>query len=102
MKNIKKLIAMLFAVLFCLSATVVASAADNTVDGSIFDFKPLQGDVNADGYLNMRDMVRYKKYVVEYEGATVDEDVADMNGDSLYNADDLVDLQDDIIERVFG
>ncbi len=103
MKNIKRLVAMLFAVLFCLSATVAVSAADNTVDGSIFNFKPLQGDVNIDGYLNLRDLVRYKKYNVSYEGAVIDEEVADIDGNgSINTAEDLVKLQDDIIENIFG
>ncbi len=104
MKNIKKIVALLFAVLFCLSAAVMTTSAAevNQVDGAILEFAPLQGDVNIDGYLNLRDLVRYKKYNVQYEGAVIDEEVADMNGDEIFNADDLVKLQDDIIVRIFG
>jgi uncharacterized repeat protein (TIGR02543 family) len=45
---------------------VTTLPAVNTVDGAILEFKPLQGDVNIDGYLNLKDLVRYKKYLVEY------------------------------------
>ena len=104
MKTTKRIIALLFAVIFCLSATVVVSAADvNTVDGAILEFKPLQGDVNVDGFLNLKDLVRYKKYLVEYDDAsTIDEEVADYTDDAEYTASDLVGLQDDIIVKLFG
>lgn len=103
MKNIKKVIALVFALVFCLSATVVASAETVTeVPGTIFEFKPLQGDVNIDGYLNLKDLVRYKKYNTSYDGATIDEEVADYNGDGSYNASDLVGLQEAILVKLFG
>ena len=101
MKQLKKVIALVFALVFCLSATVMASAAENTVPGSILDFKPLQGDVNIDGYLNLKDLVRYKKYTVAYAGATIDEEVADFNADGNYNGSDLVGLQEAILNRLF-
>ena len=104
MKNIKKVIALLLAVVFCLSATLVVSAADvNTVDGSILEFKPLQGDVNIDGFLNLKDLVRYKKYLVDYDAdSTIDEEVADYNDDSDFSSADLTGLQEDIITKLFG
>ena len=104
MKNIKKVIALLLAIVFCLSATLVVSAADvNTVDGSILEFKPLQGDVNIDGFLNLKDLVRYKKYLVEYDAdSTIDEEVADYNADSDFSSADLTGLQEDIITKLFG
>ena len=74
MKNIKRVIALVFALVFCLSATVIASAETHTIDGSILEFKPLQGDVNIDGFLNLKDLVRYKKYVLEYD-VTIDKEV---------------------------
>ena len=104
MKSIKRVVALLFAIVFCLSAAVAVSAEDvNTVDGSILEFKPLQGDVNVDGYLNLKDLVRYKKYNVSYdENSTIDEEVADFNADGQYNAADLVGLQEAIINKLFG
>ena len=104
MKNIKKVIALLLAIVFCLSATLVVSAADvNTVDGSILEFKPLQGDVNIDGFLNLKDLVRYKKYLVDYDAdSTIDEEVADYNDDSDFSSADLTGLQEDIITKLFG
>lgn len=104
MKTTKRLIALLFAIVFCLSATVVASAADvNTVDGSILEFEPLKGDVNVDGYLNLKDLVRYKKYLVNYDAnSSIDKEVADYTADGNYNASDLVGLQEDILAKVFA
>lgn len=104
MKKIKKIAALLFAIVFCLSAGMAVSAEEvNTVDGSILEFAPLQGDVNIDGYLNLKDLVRYKKYIVSYdEFSVIDEEVADFNGDGSYNASDLVGLQESIINRLFG
>jgi len=104
MKTTKRIIALLFAIVFCLSAAVAVSAAEvNTVDGSILEFKPLKGDVNVDGYLNLKDLVRYKKYLVSYDAnSTIDEEVADYTADGNYNASDLVGLQDDILARIFG
>lgn len=101
MKNIKRVIALVFALVFCLSATVIASAETHTIDGSILEFKPLQGDVNIDGYLNLKDLVRYKKFVLEYDDATIDEEVADFNADKAYNASDLIPLQDAILDNLF-
>lgn len=101
MKNIKRVIALVFALVFCLSATVIASAETHTIDGSILEFKPLQGDVNIDGYLNLKDLVRYKKFVLEYDDATIDEEVADFNADEAYNASDLIPLQDAILDNLF-
>ena len=104
MKTTKRLIALLLAIVFCLSAGVAVSAAEvNTVDGAILEFKPLQGDVNIDGYLNLKDLVRYKKYLVEYDAESViDEEVADFDADSDFTASDLVGLQDEIIAKLFG
>lgn len=104
MKTTKRIIALLFAIVFCLSATVVASAAEvNTVDGAILEFEPLQGDVNVDGYLNLKDLVRYKKYTVNYDdNSTIDEEVADFNADEEYNAADFIGLQEAILAKVFG
>ena len=101
MKNIKRVIALVFALVFCLSATVIASAETHTIDGSILEFKPLQGDVNIDGYLNLKDLVRYKKYTLSIEGATIDEVVADFTDDGAYNAADLLPLQDAILANLF-
>lgn len=104
MKNIKKIATLLFAIVFCLSAGVMVSAEEvNTVDGSILEFAPLQGDVNIDGYLNLKDLVRYKKYIVSYdEFSVIDEEVADFNDDGSYNASDLVGLQEAIVNKLFG
>ena len=104
MKMTKRIIALLLAIVFCLSATLVVSAADvNTVDGSILEFKPLQGDVNIDGFLNLKDLVRYKKYLVKYDAdSTIDEEVADYNADSVFSSADLTGLQEDIITKLFG
>ncbi|MGI6279848.1 MAG: endonuclease/exonuclease/phosphatase family protein [Acutalibacteraceae bacterium] len=105
MKIAKKIVAVLFAVLFSLTASAAVSAAGaagNTFSGSVLDFVPLKGDVNIDGYLNLKDLVRYKKYTVSYDGATIDEEVADFNGDGEYNGADLIGLQLAIIERIFG
>lgn len=104
MKNVKRLVSLLFAILICLSASVVASAAGdaNTVDGSILEFEPLMGDVNIDGFLNLKDLVRYKKYSVGYAGAEIDFEVADFDGDEDYNAADILSLQLAIIDRLFA
>ena len=104
MKNIKRLLALVLALILCLSATVAVSAAEvNTVDGSILEFKPLTGDVNIDGYLNLKDVVRYKKYLVNYDAESViDEEVADLTGDAAFNTNDLVSLQDAVIAKLFG
>ena len=104
MKTTKRIIALLLAIVFCLSAGVAVSAAEvNTVDGAILEFKPLQGDVNVDGYLNLKDLVRYKKYLVEYdEDSIIDEEVADYDADSDFTSADLVGLQDEIIAKLFG
>ena len=104
MKTTKRIITLLLAIVFCLSAGVAVSAAEvNTVDGAILEFKPLQGDVNVDGYLNLKDLVRYKKYLVEYdEDSIIDEEVADYDADSDFTSADLVGLQDEIIAKLFG
>lgn len=104
MKTTKRLLVLLFAVIFCFCATMVVTAEEvNVVEGSVLEFKPLRGDVNVDGFLNLKDLVRYKKYLVEYdETSIIDTEVADFNADEEYTAADLVGLQEDIINNIFG
>lgn len=104
MKFFKRIAAVLIAVLISLSAMAAASAAEtggNTVSGQVLEFVPLMGDVNVDGFLNLKDLVRYKKHNVSYEGATIDYEVADFNNDTVYNGSDLVGLQTAIINNLF-
>lgn len=75
----------------------------NSMDDEFLDFEPFKGDVNLDGFLNLKDLVRYKKYIVKFdENSVIDEDSADFNEDKQYDGTDLIGLQDAVIEKLFG
>ncbi len=61
---------------------------DAEVSGNTTFFVPLRGDVNADGKVDLRDLLRYKLYLA---GSSVNFRTgnADLNDDAKYNADDL-------------
>jgi len=77
--------------------------ATNTFDDSFLHYEAFKGDVNIDGFLNLKDLVRYKKYIINYdEKSVIDTEAADFNNDDQYNAADLIGLQEAILNEVFG
>lgn len=70
---------------------ITASAATGIYDGTV-EFPCINGDVNDDGKVDILDLVRLKKYIVDNK-VEIFEDAADLDGNGLYNSVDLTDLR---------
>ena len=56
--------------------------------------EPIQGDVNADREVDVRDLVRYKKYVLQADNSVVISKLtSDLNDDTEFDTDDVVVLR---------
>ena len=53
-------------------------------------YKRLAGDVNEDEIIDGRDAIHLMKWLAEDEGADIDPDNADMNGDGTVDERDLI------------
>lgn len=88
-KMLKKLAAVLVVFLLCFLLAAPASAAS------------FPGDVNSDSRLDLKDVVRYKKYSVG-QSVSINLAVADLNSDGRYNAADIAVLQAMVLSDLFG
>ncbi len=89
MKSIKRICA-----IFLVLSLVVTSAFSSAV--ILAQNSTLMGDVNYDGRVNLKDLLRYKKYLAKFEVPFTSEN-ADFNGDGLYDAEDIVLLKRHIL-----
>ena len=56
--------------------------------------EPIEGDVNADREVDVRDLIRYKKYVLKTDNSVViSELTSDLNSDSEFDTDDIIVLR---------
>ena len=56
--------------------------------------EPIKGDVNADREVDVRDLIRYKKYVLKTDNSVViSELTSDLNSDSEFDTDDIIVLR---------
>ena len=76
-----------------MSLGVLTVRAETGVDDGVLSFSSERGDVNGDGDIDIRDLVRLKKYTAEIGGIKIVEYNSDLNGDGKYNAEDLSELR---------
>ena len=91
MKNWKKCLALVFAVILCsLSAITVFAEIDNFINAD-WDKDYESGDGNGDGNVNSDAILLIRKYIAGLVGdADIEYDAADVNLDSSVNSDDLL------------
>lgn len=92
MKNIKKLISLLCAVLTFACVGFTASAESAWGDNVIEDHFGIKGDVNLDNSLDIRDLVRLKRHLAG-EAVDANDYMADLNGDGTIDTVDLAGLR---------
>lgn len=92
MKNIKKLISLLCAVLIFTCIGFTASAESAWGDNVIEDHFSIKGDVNLDNSLDIRDLVRLKKHLAD-DTVEVSVYMADLDGDGTIDTVDLAGLR---------
>lgn len=92
MKNIKKLISLLCAVLIFTCVGFTATAESAWGDNVIEDHFSIKGDVNLDNSLDIRDLVRLKKHLAD-DTVKISEYMADLDGDGDINTVDLAGLK---------
>lgn len=83
MKKLVKIIASLVAVITVLGCAFTCSAAVVTDGSNFYDL----GDANMDGVVDIRDLVRMKKYIVKIEETALF--VSDIDGDGTVASTDL-------------
>lgn len=76
-----------------MSLGVLTVRAETGVDDGVLSFSSERGDVNGDGDIDIRDLVRLKKYTAGIEGTKILKSAADLNGDGNYDAVDLSELR---------
>ena len=76
-----------------LSLGILGVNAQTGVDDGVVSFPSEYGDVNDDGKVDIRDLVRLKKYTAGIEGVEICKNAADLNGDGKYDATDLSQLK---------
>lgn len=76
-----------------LSLCMLSVSAATGSDDGIVSFSSVRGDINGDGDIDVRDLVRLKKYTAEIGGIKIVEYNSDLNGDGKYNAEDLSELR---------
>ncbi len=60
--------------------------------------EPIEGDVNADREVDVRDLIRYKKYVLKTDNSVViSELTSDLNSDSEFDTDDIIVLRKTLV-----
>jgi len=68
-------------------------------DCAIIESESVSGDINADGMLDILDIVILINIIVEsYNPTTLESQAADMNNDGIINVQDIVLLVNDILE----
>lgn len=99
MKNFKKLVSLLFALIICSAFCVTASAEEKWGDNVLndhFTVIALPGDATGNGFVDLLDLVRMKKYTSD-SSVEIDFEAADINGDGEINAQDLTMLKKALI-----
>ena len=76
-----------------LSLGMLSVSAATGSDDGIVSFSSVRGDINGDGDIDIRDLVRLKKYTAGIEGTKILKSAADLNGDGNYDAVDLSELR---------
>ena len=76
-----------------LSLGMLSVSAATGSDDGIVSFSSVRGDINGDGDIDVRDLVRLKKYTAGIEGTKILKSAADLNGDGNYDAVDLSELR---------
>ena len=76
-----------------LSLGMLSVSAATGSDDGIVSFLSVREDINGDGVIDVRDLVRLKKYTAEIGGTKIVEYNSDLNGDGKYNAEDLAELR---------
>lgn len=89
-KYLLRLLVSACAVLFALGAFNVFAATE-VYDGTVA-FPCVKGDVNDDGDVNITDLVRLKKYIVD-NSVEIFEDAADLDYNGKYDSADLVEIR---------
>lgn len=89
-KYLFRLTASVCAIILALGALSV-SAATGVYDGTV-KFPCINGDVNDDGDVDIRDLVRLKKYTVD-KSTKIFEEASDLDGNGEYNSADLIVLR---------
>lgn len=89
-KCLIRLTALVGAIMLAFVALSV-SAATGVYDDTA-EFPCISGDVNDDGDIDIRDLVRLKKYIGNTD-VEIFEAASDLNGDGKYDAADLVELR---------
>ncbi len=94
----KKILVCLIAILM-LSGGISALAYGTNEAEDIFDGELVVGDVNTDGFINVKDLVRLKKYI---SGASITIDlgaanIAEQNSD--VNSADILAIRDILLKK---
>ena len=64
--------------------------------------EPIKGDVNSDKVLDVRDLVRYKKYVVVMDNSIqINVLTSDLNGDNELDTDDVIVLKNMLVDVAY-
>ncbi len=80
---------------------------DITLDSALYEIKGeyyVSGDVNADGKVNLKDLLRFKKFMVQT--AEINEIAGELTGDTTLSADDISIVRkylldnEDVMERI--
>ena len=94
MKKLVKIIASLVAVITVLGCAFTCSAAVVTNGSEFYDL----GDANMDGVVDIRDLIRMKKYIVETDKTALF--VSDIDGDGSVASTDLTLLRKYFMEGI--
>lgn len=86
MKILKGLCSVVLVAVLCLSLSVVSFASSASVTG----------DANGDKVVNLRDLVRIKRYTAKTIDV-IDLDAVDFNADGIVNAYEIVELRSMLI-----
>ncbi|MBO4433018.1 MAG: dockerin type I repeat-containing protein [Clostridia bacterium] len=90
LKRLSALSLSLVLTVVCLSVSVKADA-DTFKDASVTETGQIAGDINSDGSVDNKDLIRLFKYLSDCQ-VDVNEDTLDVNGDNYINNKDLTRL----------
>ena len=74
---------------------------DLVIENGSITVAHLQGDVNADGVVDVADVITLRRYLADAEGygVTIDMELSDMNGDTVITVADLIMLRRHIVNE---